>query len=64
MMTALGAVLIVISLVALWGALPRNGEVRPFLRGDGLQATYTLAMIAALTFGILALVVGLSDLMG
>lgn len=64
MMTTLGAVLIVVSLVALWRALPRNGEVRPFLRTDGLQSTYTLAMIAALTFGILALAVGLSDWMG
>ena len=64
MVTALGAVLLVGSLLALWAGVARNGEVRPFLRSDGLQSVYTLAMIAAFTFGILALAVGLSDWMG
>jgi hypothetical protein len=64
MMTALGAVLLVGSLAALWAGVARNGEVRPFLRTDGLQSLYTLAMIAAFTFGILALVVGVSDWRG
>ena len=64
MMTALGAVLIAASFMALWGALPRNGAVRPCLRGNGLQSTYTLVMIAAFTFGVLALVVGVSEWKG
>jgi hypothetical protein len=34
----LGVCLVVASSLAFWIALPRDGQVRPFLRSDTLQA--------------------------
>ena len=50
-----GAFLLVASLVGLWVALPKDGQVRPFLRNDHVQAYYVIALLGAFVFGILNL---------
>jgi membrane protein YqaA with SNARE-associated domain len=48
--------------LAFWLALPQDGKVRSFLRNEQVQAYYTVALIAALSGGILNVVLGLMEL--
>ena len=54
-----GTILLVAFGLAFWLALPRDGQVRSFLRNDQVQAYYTVALIAAFGSGILNVVLGL-----
>ena len=55
----LGIGLVATSALALWIALPREGQVRPFLRSDTVQAYYTVGIVGTLTFGLVNIVTGL-----
>jgi hypothetical protein len=59
-----GAVLLVASGSAFWFALPRDGEVRRYLRDDKVQAYYTVAILGAFVLGLLNVVLGLIALIG
>ena len=55
----LGVCLVVASGLAFWIALPRDGQVRPFLRSDTLQAYYTVAILGLFTVGLANIITGL-----
>jgi membrane protein YqaA with SNARE-associated domain len=57
-----GTILLVAFGLAFWLALPQDGKVRSFLRNEQVQAYYTVALIAALSGGILNVVLGLMEL--
>jgi membrane protein YqaA with SNARE-associated domain len=57
-----GTILLIAFGLAFWLALPRDGKVRSFLRNEQVQAYYTVALIAALSGGILNVVLGLMEL--
>ncbi len=46
-----GAILMAISTLGFWIALPKGGQVRRFLHNDSAQAYYTVALICAFAFG-------------
>ncbi len=46
-----GAILLAASVFGLLIALPKDGEVRPFLRNEHAQAYYTIAIIGAFVYG-------------
>ena len=52
----LGVGLVVASVLALW---PRDGQVRPFLRHDSVQAYYTVTAIGLFSFGVVNIITGL-----
>ena len=43
-------------------ALPKDGEVRSFLRNEHVQAYYTIVIIGAFVYGAVNLFVGIRDL--
>ena len=51
-----GIALLVRSLGALWLALPRGRQVRPFLRSDTVQAYFTVVVLGAFALGIVNIV--------
>ena len=53
-----GAIFLAASLLGFWVALPKDGQVRHFLRNDHVQSYYAVALEAAFVFGILNLVLG------
>jgi hypothetical protein len=55
----LGFGLLAASALATWTAYPRDGQVRPFLRNDAMQAYLVVLIIGALAFGIVNIVAGL-----
>ena len=55
----LGIGLLAASALALWVAMPREGQVRPFLRSDTVQAYFTVFVLAAFALGIVNIVTGL-----
>lgn len=55
-----GALLLVASIVGLWVALPKDGQVRPFLRNDHVQSYYVIALLGAFVFGILNVGLGVT----
>ena len=57
-----GVMLLVASVVAIWFALPKGGEVSSFLRNDQVQAYYAVAILGALIMGLLYTVLGLVSL--
>ena len=57
-----GAALLVAFGVAVWFALPKDGEVRRFLRNDQIQAYYAVAILGALVMGLLYTALGLVTL--
>ena len=56
----LGLGLLAASAVALWTALPRDGQVRPLLRNDAVQAYLVVLIIGAFALGIVNIVAGLA----
>jgi hypothetical protein len=59
----IGGVLVIASLIALITARAKDGKVRSFLRNDHVQAYYAIALIGALVFGVINLIVGINDMM-
>ena len=55
----LGLAAVAASVFALWVALPREGEVRHFLRSDSVQAIYTIAILGIFTWGAVYIATGL-----
>jgi hypothetical protein len=60
----LGIAFIVASSVAFWIALPRDGQVRSFLRNDQFQAYYAVALLISFVFGVVNIVRGLTATIG
>jgi hypothetical protein len=56
---AAGAVVLVVAVAALWLALPRDGQVRGFLRNDQVQAYYAVAILVAFVVGLIGVARGL-----
>jgi hypothetical protein len=46
-----GAVVLAMGIFGFWIALPRDGQVRSFLRNDNAQAYYTVTLIVLVAFG-------------
>ena len=59
---SVGAVLLVASVMAFWFALPKDGEVRKYLRNDQVQAYYTVIILGGFVIGLLNVVLGLVSL--
>lgn len=57
-----GGILVTASVFLLMIALPKDGEVRSFLRNEHVQAYYTIAILGAFVYGMVNLVVGIKDL--
>ena len=53
-----GASLVVASGLAFWFALPRGGQVRPFMRNDGAQAYFTVIVLVIFLMGLANVVTG------
>lgn len=53
-----GAILLTVSVLAWWFALPKDGQVRAFMRNDQVQSYYVVAFIGGLVFGILNVALG------
>jgi len=56
----LGVCLVVASSLALWIALPRDGQVRPFLRNDDVQAYYAVVVLGLFSVGLVNIITGLA----
>jgi hypothetical protein len=54
-----GAAALVIGLLGFWIALPRDGQVRSFLRNDDVQAYYVVITIVVAAMGAVSLLSGL-----
>ena len=55
-----GTLLLAASIVGFWLALPKDGQVRPFLRNDHVQSYYVVALLGAFVFGILNVGLGVT----
>jgi hypothetical protein len=55
----LGVCLVVASILALWIALPRDGQVRWFLRNDYAQAYYAVSTLGLFSMGLANIVASL-----
>jgi hypothetical protein len=55
----LGIGLVAASALTSWIALPRGGQVRPFLRSDSAQAYLAVSIIGALGLGVVNIITGL-----
>ena len=55
----LGIGLLAASTLALWVSLPREGQVRPFLRSGTVQAYFTVFLLGAFAWGIVNILTGL-----
>jgi len=53
-----GIVLVAVSLLGFWVALPRDGEARHFLRNDHVQSYYAIAIIGAFFTGLIFVILG------
>jgi hypothetical protein len=49
---------IVVSLLALWIALPRDGQVRSWLLTDNRQALYAVMVLSIFAYGMANVVTG------
>jgi hypothetical protein len=47
-----------------WIALPRDGQVRSFLRNDQVQAYYTIGIIVLFGLGVVNIALGLMEIVG
>lgn len=54
-----GIALLVGSVGVLRLALPRNGQVRPLLRSDTVQAYFTVVVLGAFALGVVNIVTGI-----
>jgi hypothetical protein len=54
----LGLGLVVASGLTFWFALPRGGQVRPFMRKDGVQAYFTVTVLVIFLMGLANIVTG------
>ena len=61
---ALGAASVVAACLAMWLALPRDGQVRWFLRNDQVQAYYAVVVLGAFALGLVNLTRGLLGAVG
>ena len=52
----LGIAMLAAYVVLFLQALPRRGQVRPFLRGEGLSSAYAVALVALLLGGVALIV--------
>ena len=60
-MLAVGFLLLAMYVVLLLAGLPRKGEVRLFLRGGEMRASfYSVALVAMLLTGVALIIAGLS----
>ena len=55
----IGIALFVAGVIAFWMALPRDGKVASFLSNPTTQAYYVVAILAAMSVGLLNIVLGL-----
>jgi hypothetical protein len=55
----LGVSLVVASSLAFWSALPRDGQVRSFVRNDTVQAYFTVAVLLIFMVGLANIVTGI-----
>jgi hypothetical protein len=55
----IGAVAILAGILLWWLAMPRDGQVRWWLGGDAMQASYAVAVLSILAFGMANIVTGL-----
>jgi hypothetical protein len=58
-----GAIMVAASLFAFWIALPTDGQVRPFLSNEHVQAYYAIAIIGAFFYGAVNVFMGIKDLL-
>ena len=58
-----GGILIAASVFLFMIALPKDGEVRSFLRNEHVQAYYTIAIIGTFVYGAVNLFVGIRQLL-
>ena len=57
-----GAIFLIVSVSAFWFALPRDGEVRGYLRNEQVQAYYTVVLVVGFVVGVGSLVLGFADM--
>ena len=57
-----GAIFVIVSLSAFWFALPRDGEVRGYLRNEQVQAYYAVVLVVGFVIGVGSLVLGFADM--
>ena len=62
MLLAISLPIFVVSLVAFRFAMPVNGQVRPYLRNDDVQAYYAVVLVLGLVFGLLGSIFSLAQL--
>ena len=55
----LGIGVLAVTALALRSALPRDGQVRSFLRNEQAQTYYTIAVIAGLATGVSYIIKGI-----
>jgi small neutral amino acid transporter SnatA (MarC family) len=55
----IGVSAIIVSVLVMWIALPRGGQVRAWLRGDTKEALYVITALSILAFGVANIVTGL-----
>jgi hypothetical protein len=55
----LGLGTVAASILALWIALPRDGQVRRWLRGETMQALYAVMVLSIFAFGVVYIVTGM-----
>jgi hypothetical protein len=55
-----GAALVAVSIGGFWYLLPRNGLEHPLVRNSGVGSTMTLAIMIALTIGVILMFEGLT----
>jgi hypothetical protein len=55
----IGVSSVLASILAMWLALPRDGQVRGFLRSDTMQASYAVIVLGIFAFGVVNIVTGL-----
>jgi hypothetical protein len=58
----LAVAVLVASVLGIWGALPKDGKVRPFLRNDTVQTYYAVVLLGGFIGGLLFTVLGLISL--
>lgn len=64
MTLTVGLILLATSVLMFVLGIPRKGEVRAFLRRDGFQALYAIAIVAIGSAGALLIINGLAKLTG
>lgn len=54
----IGLGFLVVGIFALWVALPRDGQVRGFLRSDAVQSYYAVVVLGIIAVGLVNIVRG------